>query len=133
MSARAVLEEKLTAPVKKGDVVGTITLYEGDEPVGTYDAVAMQSVAEGGLLSYFGIEDATAKVIRNIILALLAVLFVVLVVYVLVMRRKTKIKKARKAAKMKAKEREESVRRAEWERYYEGSKYRSGDGTEEDR
>ena len=133
MSARAVLEEKLTAPVKKGDVVGTITLYEGDEPVGTYDAVAMQSVAEGGLLSYFGVEDTTAKLIRNVVLALLAVTFLALVVYVLVMRRKTKIKKARKAARMKAKQQEESVRRAEWERYYEGSKYRSSsDGSGEE-
>ena len=125
MSAQAVLQEKLTAPVKKGDVVGTITLYEGDEPVGTYQAVAAKSVPEGGFLSYFGIEDAAAKVIRNVILAILAVVFLAMVVYVLVMRRKTKIKKARKAAKMKAKEEEESVRRAEWERYYEGSKYRS--------
>lgn len=133
MSARAVLEEKLTAPVKKGDIVGTITLYEGDEPVGTYDAVAMQSVAEGGLLSYFGIEDATAKVIRNIILALLAVLFVVLVVYVMVMRRKTKIKKARKARKLAQKEQEEAIKRAQWEHYYEGSKYRGEEETEEDR
>ena len=133
MSARAVLEEKLTAPVKKGDIVGTITLYEGDEPVGTYDAVAMQSVAEGGLLSYFGIEDATAKVIRNIVLALLAVLFLILVVYVLVMRRRTRIKKARKARKLAQKEQEEAIRRAQWEHYYEGSKYRDAEETEEDR
>ena len=85
------------------------------------------------MLSYFGIEDATAKVIRNIILALLAVLFVALVVYVLVMRRKTKIKKARKARKLAQKEQEEAIKRAQWEHYYEGSKYRGEEETEEDR
>ena len=131
MSAQAVLQESISAPVKKGDDVGVITLYEGDEPVGTYRAVAAKSIAEGGFLSYFGIEDATAKVIRNIVLVVLAVLLVVLVAYVLVMRRKMKIKKARKARKMQAKQSEESARRAEWERYYEGSKFRSSGRDEE--
>ena len=125
MSAQAVLQEKLTAPVKKGDQVGIITLYEGDEPVGTYQAVAAKSIAEGGFLSYFGVEDTTAKTIWRVLLILLILIFAALVIYVLIMRRKTKIKKARKAAKMKAKQEEEAVRRAEWERYYEGSKYRS--------
>ncbi len=134
MSAQAVLEEKVSAPVKKGDDLGVITLYEGDEPVGTYRAVAAKSVAEGGFLSYFGIEDTTAKVIRNALLVILAILFLAMVTYILVMRRKMKIKKARKAAKMKAKQEEEAVRRAEWERYYEGSRYRSyGDDAGEDR
>ena len=127
MSAQAVLEEKISAPVKKGDDVGVITLYEGDEPVGTYRAVAAKSVAEGGFLSHFGIEDSTAKLIRSIVLVVLGVMLVAMVTYVLVMRRKMKIKKARKAAKMKAKQEEEAAHRAEWERYYEGSKYRSTD------
>ena len=132
MSAQAVLQDKVKAPVKKGDDLGVVTLYEGDEPVGTYRAVAAKSVAEGGLLSWFGIEDSTARVIRNIVLAALALLLVILIVYVLVMRRKTKIKKARKAAKLKAKQEEEAARRAEWERYYEGSKYRSHRPEDED-
>lgn len=133
MSAKAVLQEKLTAPVKKGDNVGTITLYEGDEPVGTYQAVAAKSVAEGGILSYFGVEDATAKIIWRALLLLIIVVFLALAVYVLVMRRKMKIKKAHKEARMKIKEQEEAARRAEWERYYEGSRYRgpdSGSGEE---
>ena len=106
LSARAVLQEKLTAPVKKGDDVGTVTLYKGDEPVGTFRAVAAKSVAEGGLLSYFGIENSTAKGIWTALLVLLLIALAVLAGYVAVMRRKTRIKKARKAAKMKEKERE---------------------------
>nr|MCR4804994.1 D-alanyl-D-alanine carboxypeptidase [Clostridia bacterium] len=85
MSAQAVLEEELEAPVKKGDLVGRITLYEGDEPVGTYDAVAMQSIKEGGILSYFYIEDATAKVIEMACAIGLGVIFLGLVAYVIVM------------------------------------------------
>nr|MCR4804718.1 hypothetical protein [Clostridia bacterium] len=86
--------------------------------------VAMQSIKEGGILSYFYIEDATAKVIEMACAIGLGVIFLGLVAYVIVMRRKTKIKKARKAARLAAKEEEEKQRRAEWERYYEGSKRR---------
>lgn len=136
MSAQAVLEEKLTAPIKKGDVIGRVTLYKGDESVGTYDVVAAKSVPEGGILSYFGIEDSTAKVIWTIAGILLGIAFVAMVIYILVMRRKTKIQKARKARKMKEKEREAkdgSARRAEWEHNYEESKRSvTEDGSGED-
>ena len=123
MSAQAVLQEKLSAPVKKGDPVGVITLYEGDEPVGTFQAVAAKSVPEGGFLSYFGIEDAAAKHIWTVLLVLVILALLAAAAYVVLLRRKNRIIKARKAAKMKAKEREESQRRAEWERQYEASKY----------
>ena len=43
------------------------------------------------------------------------------------MRRKMKIKKARKARKLAQKQQEEAIKRAQWEHYYEGSKYRSSD------
>ena len=127
MSARAVLQESIKAPVKKGDDVGVITLYEGDEPVGTYRAVAAKSIAEGGLLSYFGIEDSTAKVIGRIALVAIVLLVLALATYVMIMRRKMKIKKARKARKLAQKQQEEAIKRAQWEHYYEGSKYRSSD------
>lgn len=130
MSAQAVLQESIKAPVKKGDDVGVITLYEGDEPVGTYRAVAAKSVAEGGFLSYFGIEDSTAKVIRSIVLVVIVLLLLALVVYVMAMRRKMRIKKARKARKVAQKEQEEAIKRAQWEHYYEGSKYHSRDEEE---
>ena len=127
MSAQAVLQESIKAPVKKGDDVGVITLYEGDEPVGTYRAVAAKSIAEGGLLSYFGIEDSTAKVIGRIALVAIVLLVLALATYVMIMRRKMKIKKARKARKLAQKQQEEAIKRAQWEHYYEGSKYRSSD------
>ena len=136
LSAQAVLEEKVTAPIKKGDRLGAVTLYKGDEVVGTCDVVAIKSVPEGGILSHFGIEDATAKVIWTALGVLLGIAALAMVAYVLVMRRKTKIQKAHKAKIMKAKEREErdgSARRAEWERNYEESKYgSSSDGSGED-
>lgn len=123
MSARAVLEESLKAPVKKGDVVGEVTLYEGDEIVGTYSAVAAKSVAEGGPLSAFGIEDSAAARIWKIALAVLVTIVIFVLVIIIVIRRKVKINKAKKNARKRKREKQEAARRAEWERYYEGKKY----------
>ncbi len=123
MSARAVLAEKLDAPVKKGDIIGEVTLYEGDEMVGTYSAVAAKSVAEGGPLSVFGIEDSTAAYIGKIALIVLGVIVAVVLIIIIVLRRRAKIKKAKRNAKKLKQEKQEAARRAEWERYYEGTKY----------
>lgn len=125
MHATAVLEESLTAPVKKGDVIGTITLYDAlDNAVATYQAVAAKSIAEGGFLSYFGIEDAAAEKIAGIAKVVFFLLVMLMAAYVITMRRKTRIKKANRARKLREKQEQEAARRAEWERYYESSRRR---------
>ena len=83
-------------------------------------------------MSNFGMEDATAAKLGTIIKVILAVLFVLMAAYVVVMRRKTKIKRANRAAKLKAKQEQESARRAEWERYYESSRRRYDDYGEDE-
>ncbi len=40
------LPENLTAPIAKGDTVGSITLYSGESEIGIYDIVAAQSYSE---------------------------------------------------------------------------------------
>ncbi len=40
LSAKVELPENVVAPVKKGDVVGSITLYSGESEVSSYDVVA---------------------------------------------------------------------------------------------
>ncbi len=42
LTAELELPESLTAPVKKGDVVGSITLYSGESAISSYDVVAAQ-------------------------------------------------------------------------------------------
>ena len=51
-------DRKLTAPVKAGDVVGTITLKDDKgETIRKVNAIALADVAKGGPLSYIGVPD----------------------------------------------------------------------------
>ena len=63
---------KLSAPVKKGDKVGTIKIYDGKKLMSVTDAVADKTIEQGGPLSYIGIPDWFAVVL--LIAAILAVL-----------------------------------------------------------
>lgn len=56
-------KQELEAPVMRGDKVGTIKVYQGEELVSQVDAVAEQTVERGGPLSYFGIPDWLAMAI----------------------------------------------------------------------
>lgn len=44
------LPETVAAPVEKGDVIGTVTLFLMDEPVGTVDLIAGSSIQRNSLL-----------------------------------------------------------------------------------
>lgn len=51
LEASFTLDKELEAPIKKGDVVGTLSIKLGDEEVTTYPLVALEEVAEGGFIS----------------------------------------------------------------------------------
>jgi len=67
-------EKKVMAPIKKGDELGTITVYKNDDAVAVRPLVAVEDVAKGGILSYIGIanEDIGTFVIILIVLLLIA-------------------------------------------------------------
>lgn len=48
---KIVLNEEITAPVKKGDKVGEAQYYLGDKKVGSIDILALKDVDEAGFLS----------------------------------------------------------------------------------
>lgn len=48
---KIVLNEEITAPVKKGDKIGEAEYYLGDKKVGSVDILALESVDEAGFLS----------------------------------------------------------------------------------
>lgn len=56
-------EKELEAPVMRGEKVGVIKVYREGELVSQVNAVAEQTVEEGGPLSYFGIPDWLATAI----------------------------------------------------------------------
>jgi len=88
-------KNKLKAPVEKGDVVGVVKVYNGDELVNERNLIAAESVGEGGTLSAIGIPDKAAPFI--------CVLAVVLFIAVLI---KYKMKQLdREAARRRREER----------------------------
>lgn len=130
VSTELQLEEELTAPVSKGQKVGVLILYESGIEKERFKVVATEDVSEGGILSNFYIEDATAKRIGLTVLGVFLFIVALLVSYVLIKRAELKRKKARRAAKLKAKQEEEARRRQMWEREYDERYHRYTDPDE---
>lgn len=65
--------EELRAPVKKGQVVGSVKIYDGNEVVCERNLIAAETVDEGGFLSIFGIPDWMAPFIYITILLIIMI------------------------------------------------------------
>lgn len=112
------IDEEITAPVAKGTKVGTYTVYESGSEIGKFDLYTTEDIAEGGVLSAFDIEDATAHKIFLGFIGFILLLITIFIGWILYMRKVTREKKARRDAKIKAKKEEEARRRAAWEDSY---------------
>jgi len=128
VTTQVIMENQVEAPVAKGQIVGKIQVYENDELVGEFDAVAKEEIPRGGMLSIFGITDATARKIYIGTGITLLVILLLLWGYVLLKRRQVRRRKARRAERQKRiaeakaqKEQtdEEYLKRAQWEKEYE--------------
>ncbi len=128
VTTKVVMDTQVQAPVAKNQVVGKIQVYEGEELVGEYDAVAVEAVEEGGFLSIFGIDNATAKKIYIGFAVALLLIVALFWGYVVLKRRQIARRKARReerkkriaeAKAQKEQNDEEYRKRAEWEKEYE--------------
>lgn len=116
ISTEITLDEKVKAPVTKGQKLGVVRLYKSGELLKEYDAIAKDDVPEGGFLSNFGIPDSTAKVIfkvLKIILIILVLIILALAAYVFYERRRIAKKRARKAARLRAKIERENLNKSD--------------------
>lgn len=71
------VSKEVKAPVQKGQAVGLVKVYVGSKLVSQTNALAAETIEEGGPLSYFGIPDWMAILIYialGIILAIIVVL-----------------------------------------------------------
>ena len=100
-------ERKTKAPIKKGDELGTITVYKGDDAVEQRVLVAAQNVEKGGILSYIGIPDEDVPLFLISIVMALILIFVIYNVY----RRYQYKQKRRKRAQINR-----EARRREWDK-----------------
>lgn len=85
--------KELQAPVKKGDKVGVVKVYNGKELVSQTDVLAAETIEKGGPLSYIGIPDWLA-----ILIYIAAVLIFLMMLLVWAMRRQAKKRKRRRRA-----------------------------------
>lgn len=53
LQANFIIKDELRAPINKGDKVGQVNYTIADEPIATYDLVALEAVEEGGLFRRF--------------------------------------------------------------------------------
>ena len=88
-------EEKLTAPVKKGVQVGTVTAYDKNhKKLAEAKLVTLESAKKGGILSYIGIADED----RGVFLVGLLIAVVLVILILLILRRMRRKKRARRIA-----------------------------------
>ena len=102
-------KSELTAPVKKGDKVGVISVYDGDRLMSRVDAVAAKTIEEGGPLSRIGIPDWLAVMIYIAV----GIVILMIVIIVALNRRPGSKYKRRKAAKAKRQRRRKQEQRQE--------------------
>jgi hypothetical protein len=133
ITTRLVLEESVKAPVEAGAVLGTLEVYESGLKVGSTDVLAVESIEKGGILSVFGVEDATAKKIWTGLILFVFLLIALLATYVIIKRRQIARKKAARAAKLKARQEAEERRRQMWSRNYDQERYGRPPRDEDDR
>ncbi len=86
-------KKKMEAPVEKGQTVGSIKVYAGNQLMSVTDVVAAETVEKGGLLSYFGIPDWLAMMIY---VAVGLVILIVLVLRLLGIRGRMKRRRQRR-------------------------------------
>ncbi len=126
LSTKLVLDKSLKAPVEKGAKAGVLQIYEGDTLLREYDAVAVSGVKQGGLLSAFGVNDKTAKVIGIAGLIVGGFLLVLLCAYIALKKRQQRIRKQRRLERQKRIQEEEQERRSAWEKSYNSRRRHRG-------
>lgn len=99
IDTKNVLEEKVRAPIAKGQKLGQVEIYEGDTLVGHVDAVATEEVTEGGLLSLVGITDEAAKKMEHLFAFIIGTFLLLVIIYVLLKRQQVQRRRRRRLAR----------------------------------
>jgi D-alanyl-D-alanine carboxypeptidase (penicillin-binding protein 5/6) len=100
VSKKIIIPESVKAPVKEGQIIGTIEIYEGDVLRSKVSVLATESIEKGTFLSVFGIEDKPAiKIILalKVIGKILGIIILLMLGYILY--KKNQIKRKRKKRK----------------------------------
>lgn len=96
LETKIVLDDKVEAPVAKGQKVGVVEIYQSGDLVGQVDAITKSEIKEGGILSIIGISDKTAVLIERIFASIFILVILLLAAYILLKRRRVRRRKLRR-------------------------------------
>lgn len=100
-------EKKITAPVKKGQNVGTLVVYKEGVKTAEAELVTLEASEKGGVLSYIGIADEHIPRFIIMVILILAAMIAARMLYV----RHKRLQRQRRRA-----QRERNMRRREWDK-----------------
>ncbi|MDO4544941.1 MAG: D-alanyl-D-alanine carboxypeptidase family protein [Bacillota bacterium] len=107
ITTEIALNEDITAPVAKGDELGTITVRNEDgDAVAQVPLLAMEKVEKGGPLSYIGIADEDIPFFLIGTISIIVILILIRIIFVRMKRKKKQRRRAQRQRKIKRKERE---------------------------
>jgi len=113
VNKKTVIPKSIKAPIKEGQQIGFVEIYEGDILRDKVPIVATESIGKGTFLSIFGIEDKMAfKIIfaLKIIGGFLGGLILLMVLYVLYKKNQIKKRRARRRKQSMNRSKESHVR-----------------------
>lgn len=96
VNTKIILDDKVQAPIAKGQKVGVVEIYEGDQLAATVDAVTASDIPEGGILSIIGISEETGKVIERLFTGILLFVILIFAAYVVLKRRQIRRRRLRR-------------------------------------
>lgn len=100
VNTKIKLDDRVQAPVAKGQKVGEVEIYEGGQLLGKVDAITAAEIPEGGILSIIGISDEAAKMIERILASVLILVVLLFAAYVVLKRRQIRRRKLRRQERL---------------------------------
>lgn len=128
VTTKILLDPSVKAPIAKGQMIGQVEVYESDTLITTVAALAAEAVEKGGILSYIGVQDVTAKKIGIGLLAAFVLLSVLIFIYIMIKRRQVRLRKERRRLRAEQRKKAESARRDAWEAEYERHRHETYNG-----
>jgi len=112
IGTKTVMYSDVTAPVKKGTVVGKFEIYVGEDLVNQVDLIIQEDVEKGWFPSYLGISNR-ATVVIGVILVLLLIARIWIGVETAKRKRRRKLERQRKIQELAMQQLEEERDRKE--------------------
>ena len=115
VTTKCIYSDTLSAPIQKGQLVGSVEIYLAEDLCGKVDLVAAENVEKGWFLSTIGITNFQTILIGVFLATILLFAVVILILRAKNKKRQAEIRRQRiREEARKQLEREEDLRRRNW-------------------